>query len=232
MNLLAQIVLQTQVPETLTPRDTSFNWIFGVILFSSLMILAIARARQANVYYAVSAGMIKTQSVRVFFREVMPIRSGASILLLVNYCISTGLLTYLLAQYLGMNTFESRILALTVPFGLLFFHFFSLVFSGWVTGEMEVFRIPVIMKIVGAQALGIVYFVAATLWILQPDYESITFQVVIWVFLAECIFRIGKSVLVVLGQGVTWYYIILYFCTLEILPFLVLYYYISQNLEV
>ncbi|PWL32889.1 MAG: hypothetical protein DCO96_00630 [Fluviicola sp. XM-24bin1] len=232
MNALTQITLQTQVPEALTPRETSFNWILGIVLFASLMILAIARARQANVYYAVSVGLIKTQSVRVFFREIMPVRSGASMLLLLNYCVSSGLLVYLMAEHLGFDLLVSRIMALTVPVGLLFFHFFSLVFSGWVTGEMEVFRIPIIMKIVGTQALGIVYFVAATIWILQPDYVDITFQVVIWIFLVETAFRILKSVSVVLRQGVTWYYIILYFCTLEILPFLVVFYYASQNLEV
>lgn len=231
LNALTHIALSIQVPEALTPRETSFNWMLGIVLFASLMILAVARARQANVYYAVSVGMIKTQSARVFFREVMPLRSGASMLLLVNYCISSGLLAYLVAQYLGMDLFISRIIALTAPAGLFFFHFFSLVFSGWVTGEMGVFRTPVIMKIVGAQAMGINYFIAATIWILQPDYVDITFQVVIWVFIGESAFRILKSISVVLRQGVTWYYIILYFCTLEILPYLVAYYYVSQNLE-
>lgn len=231
MIALTNIALQTQVPEALIPRETSFNWILGIILFASLMILAVARARQANVYYAISVGLIKTQSVRVFFREVMPIRSVGSILLLLNYCVSTGLLVYLVGGHVGLDDFTSRILALIVPAGLFFFHFFSLVFSGWISGEMEVFRIPVIMKVVGAQALGIIYFIVATLWILQPDYVDVIFQVVIWIFLVEAIFRILKSVWVVLRQEVTWYYIILYFCTLEILPFLVVYYYVMQNLE-
>jgi len=225
------MVLSAELPEALTPRETSFNWILGIVLFSGLMILALARARQANVYYAVSVGMTKAQSARVFFREIMPLRSGASILLLINYCISTGLLAYLIAQHLGFDLLVSRVLALTVPAGLFFFHFFSLVFSSWVTGEFEVFRTPVIMKVVGSQALGIIYFLAATFWILQPDYVGVIFQVVIWIFIAESTFRILKSVSVVLRQGVTWYYIILYFCTLEILPYLVIYYYVSQNLE-
>ncbi len=231
MNSLTQIALIVQLPEALTPRETSFNWILGIVLFSSLMILALARARQSNVYYAVAVGMIKTQSARVFFRELMPLRSVASILLLINYCVASGLLTYLIAQYLGFDLFASRIIALTAPAGLFFFHFFLLVFSSWITGAMDVFRTPVIMKIVGSQALGIIYFLAATLWILQPDYVDVTFQAVIWIFFMESAFRILKSVSVVLRQGVTWYYIILYFCTLEILPYLVTYYYVSQNLE-
>jgi hypothetical protein len=87
------------------------------------------------------------------------------------------------------------------------------------------------MKVVGAQALGVVYFVLTTLWILQPDYVEVIFQAAIWIFIGESIFRILKSVAVVLRQGVTWYYIILYFCTLEILPYLVTYFYVMQFLE-
>lgn len=195
------------------------------------MILALARARQANVYYAISVGLIKTQSARVFFRDVMPLRSGASLLLLINYCISTGLLAYLMAQYLEIDLFLSRVIALIAPAALFFFHFLSLSFSGWITGEFEAFRIPIIMKIVGSQALGIVYFIVATFWILQPDYVDVTFQTVIWIFVGESLLRILKSISVVLRQGVTWYYIILYFCTLEILPYLVVYFYVSQNLR-
>lgn len=229
--MLTQIALSTQVPEVLSPRETSFNWMVGIALFSSLIILALARARQANVYYAVSVGLIRTQSAREFFREIMPIRSVASILLLVNYCVSSGLLAYLMAQYLGFDVFESRLIALIAPAGLFFFHFLSLVFSGWITGAFEVFQTPLIMKVVGTQALGIVYFIAATVWMLQPDSVDITFQAVIWIFIGESTFRILKSVLVVLRQGVRWYYIILYFCTLEILPYLVAIYYVSQDLK-
>lgn len=226
----AQIVLQTQIPEALSPRETSFSWILGSALFLSLIILALARVRQANVYYAISVGLIKTQSARIFFREAMPLRSGASILLLINYCISGGLLVYLISEYFRFGQVESWIAALVVPAGIFLFHFFSLSLTGWITGEIDIFRAPIVMKIIGAQGLGIVYFILATFWILQPDYVSIILNVVIWAFLVESSLRIIKSVSVVLRQGVTWYYIILYFCTLEILPFLVGYYYLMQNL--
>lgn len=192
--------------------------------------MALARARQTNIYYAVSVGMIKTQSVRVFLREVMPLRSGASILLLINYWIATGLLVYLMAEHFGFSVSQSWIAGIAVPAFLLFFHFFSMVLSGWITGEVEVFKTPIAMKLVGTQVLGILYFICATFWILKPDSVEFTFQVAIWLFIGESVLRILKSVSVVLRQGVTWYYIILYFCTLEILPFLVIYYFGMQNI--
>lgn len=192
--------------------------------------MALARARQPNVYYAVAVGMIKTQSVGVFLREVMPLRSRASLLLLINYWISSGLMVYLIAEYYDLGVINAWVLAVSVPGAILCFHFFSLFLSGWIIGEPKVFRAPIAMKLIGTQVLGIVYFVCATFWILQPDYVNITLQVVLWVFLAESAFRILKGVSVVLRQGVTWYYIILYFCTLEILPFLLIYYFGLQDL--
>ena len=226
----SHILLQTQIPESLTLRDTSFSWVIGVALFVSLALMAAARARQANVYYAVSAGMLKTQTVRLFFREVMPLRSGASMLLLLNYWVATGLLVYLIAEHFEFTVLNSWFAAIMVPVAMLFFHFFSMIFSGWISGEVDIFKAPIAMKLIGAQVSGILYFLCATFWILQPDYVEFTFQVVIWLFFAESLVRVLKSVSVVLRQGATWYYIILYFCTLEILPFLVIYYFGSQNL--
>lgn len=225
-----QFIFSIQIPETLSERDFSFSWMVGLMLFCCLVLMALARTRQTTVYYNVAVGMIKTQSLRVYLREAMPLRSGASLLLLVNYWISTGLLVYLVADHFEIGVLNAWILAIGVPLVLLFLHFFSLVLSGWVTGEVQVFRTPIAMKIVGTQVLGILYFLCATFWILQPDYVEITLQVAIWIFIVESTFRILKSVLVVLRQGVTWYYIILYFCTLEILPFLLVYYFGTQGL--
>lgn len=199
-------------------------------MFVSLLLLAMARARQVNVYASVSIGMLKTQSLRVFLRETMPLQGGASLLLLFNYWIASGLILYLIADYYALSVLNKWIVSVTAPIALLFFQLFSMIITGWVTGEREVFKTPIAMKLIGTQFLGVIYFLCALFWVLQPDYVNITLDVVVWAFLIESAFRILKSVSVVIRQGVAWYYIILYFCTLEILPFMVFYFYAWQNL--
>ena len=230
LNYQTHILLETQIPESLTLRDSSFSWIVGTAMFLCVFLLAVARARQANIYMSVAVGMLKGQSLRTFLRDTMPLRGGGALLLLLNYWVATGLIVYLIGGYFNLAALASWTTSIFAPLGLLFFHLFALTLSSWITAEREVFRAPIAMKLLGAQVLGILYLLCAFLWVLKPDTVDITLQVVFWAFIVESSFRIIKSVLVVLRQGVSWYYIILYFCTLEILPFLVIYHYVLQDL--
>ncbi len=223
--------LEMIVPELLTPRNTTFSFAIGLALFLAMFFLALARASQPNIYASVALGLVKTTGVRGFVRDAMPFNGRASIMLLLNYWISTGLVVYLLAGHLGWKGIEHWLMAIVSPWALLLLHLGSLVLSGWIVGERDVFRPPFMMKLLGAQFLGIVYFICALIWVLRPQYVDFTIQAVLWLFLLESAFRIVKSISVVLGMGVSWYYIILYFCTLEILPLLIAYYYLAQGLK-
>lgn len=228
---MLQIPLETVIPDALTLRDPSFNFAVGIALFASVLLLATARAVQPNIYAAMATGLLKVKGVRAFMRDAMPLGGRPSILLIVNYWIAFSLIVYFLGKHVAFESINLYLLAGIVPPAILLTHLGSMVVMGRITGERDVFRAPIVMKLLGAQLLGLVYFLCALVWVLQPDYVDITIQVVFWAFLLESGFRIVKSISVVLSLGVSWYYIILYFCTLEILPFLVCYYYVSQNLR-
>lgn len=226
-----EIPLEIVVPESLEIRDISFNYLVGLALFSSIMLLSLARAAQSDIYASMAVGLVKVFGVRAFLRESLPILGRASLFLLVNYLISGGLVVYLIANYLEFEALDAWILALLVPVLVFMGHLGSMFLTGWMIGAREVFRGPIAMKFLGVQLLGIVYFICALIWVLQPDLVEITIQVVFWAFIVESLFRVIKSISVVLGLGVSWYYIILYFCTLEILPLLICYYLIMQNIK-
>lgn len=228
---MLQIPLETVIPDALTLRDPSFNFAVGIALFASVLLLATARAVHPNIYAAMATGLLKVKGVRAFMRDAMPLGGRPSILLIVNYWIAFSLIVYFLGKHVAFESINLYLLAGIVPPAILLTHLGSMVVMGRITGERDVFRAPIVMKLLGAQLLGLVYFLCALVWVLQPDYVDITIQVVFWAFLLESGFRVVKSISVVLSLGVSWYYIILYFCTLEILPFLVCYYYVSQNLR-
>jgi hypothetical protein len=81
------------------------------------------------------------------------------------------------------------------------------------------------MKVLGAQTLGLFYFIYALVWVLNSSYHEALLSLIVWTFVLESVLRLIKSVKTVYGHGVSWYYIILYLCTLEILPFFVLFYF-------
>ena len=97
------------------------------------------------------------------------------------------------------------------PIALFGLNLASLRLTGWITKEYEVLKEAVIIKILGAQALGLLYFLCALIWVLNASYQNAIVLVVIWAFIIETIFRVIKSVAMVYSHGVSWYYIILYF---------------------
>ena len=221
--------MSLSVPSELSSREPWFSYGVGIVLFTSFLLIAFARLARSNIYASLSVGMIKVGSVRTHIRETFPINKRGSILLLLNYLISTGLIVYLCLEDTRVWKTDQFMIAAATPFALFVGALISIRATGWLTGEYEVLKAPMIMKVLGAQSIGLVYFIYALVWVLNPNYQEILIQVVIWTFAIESFIRIIKSVLVVYGQGVSWYYIILYFCTLEILPLYVVYYFVMQD---
>lgn len=228
VNLLS-FSISWSIPSELSSREPWFSYEVGAVVFTSFLLIAFARLARPNIYASLSVGMVKVGSVRTHIRETFPIDKRGSILLLLNYMISTGLIVYLCLEDTRLWKMDQIMIAAVTPFALFAGALISIRATGWLTGEYEVLKAPLIMKVLGAQSIGLVYFVCALVWVLNPNYQEILIQVVVWVFVLESFIRIIKSVLVVYGQRVSWYYIILYFCTLEILPLFVVYYFVMQD---
>jgi hypothetical protein len=229
LNSFHNIILSASLPDELGLRYHSITLEIGVAMFVAFLLLSYARLARPNIYAAVSVGMFKVSGLPSYIKESMPLMERASILLLVNYLLSTSIILYLVsADYVDYRP-EQLIISVTVPIVLIIGHLGSMRLVGWVTGERGVFRDPQIMKVLGAQVLGIVYFICALIWLLNPAYQDVLVQIVVWSFIVENALRILKSIAIVYAQGVSWYYIILYFCTLEILPLFVVYYFVMQN---
>lgn len=229
LSILQSIILTSSIPSELVTRKPMFTFEIGVALFVSFLLIAFARLARPQIYVAIGVGLLKVNGIRAHIRETFPLNKRGSIFLLVNYVLTTALVVYLWLESFGTEKDKQIIYAIIAPMLLLFGSITSLKVTGWLTGEEEVLKAPIIMKIIGAQAIGLIYFACALIWILNPSLQNSLVQVVIWSFIVENGIRILKSILVVYNQGVSWYYIILYFCTLEILPLFVVYYFVLRK---
>lgn len=227
--ILHSSVPPLSIPSELVSREPLFTYEVGIALFASFLLIAFARLARPQIYVAIGIGLLKVNGVRAHIKETFPINKRGSIILLVNHVLASALVTYLWLESFDLDKNNQLFYAFIVPLALLFGGLTSLIATGWLTGEKEIVKAPIIMKIIGAQAIGLVYFGCALVWVLNPSLQDILIQVVIWSFLFESVLRVLKSILVVYTQGVPWYYIILYFCTLEILPLFVVYYFALQN---
>ena len=201
----------------------------GYVLFMAFVTLSIARFARAEVYQTLILANGKFQGIVAYVRETMPLNKPSSLLLILNYFLSMGAISYMLAENSTHLQLPSKVVAFLVPIVVLLWSLICFVVTGWLTGETDKFNAPITLKIIGAQLLGLLYFVCAILWLFMSIESELFTNIVIVLFLAESFFRIVKSIRIVFKQGVSWYYIILYFCTLEILPLLMAYYALNSN---
>lgn len=213
------------IPSELTLRDHPITMFIGIGLFTSLLLIAFAKLIKGDVFQGLLISLTKTTGLRAFTREAYPVNKIDSLLLVLNYLFSTATILLILFGLPAVQNEYRMELSLTIPAALLIWSIGSMIIAQLITGEKQVFVEPMIMKIVGAQFLGLFYFLLSLTWVLNSFDQNILISIIIWSFIIESTLRLVKSISVVYLQGVSFYYIILYFCTLEILPLVVAYYF-------
>ncbi|MDX2359264.1 MAG: DUF4271 domain-containing protein [Crocinitomicaceae bacterium] len=216
------------IPTELSLRDNSISPIVGAGLFISFLMIAFAKLLKSDIYLTLVISNIKIAGLPTYLREAFPLNKGGSYLLLVNYLLSFSTIIYLLYGAVEIG-YQEWINIATIPLVILLWSLGSMLIVGLISGDQQAFYEPISMKIIGAQLLGIIYFVIALISVLYAVDNWVLIQLVIWTFFAEYFIRLAKSIIIVYLKGVSWYYIILYFCTLEILPLFVAYYLLLRD---
>ncbi len=211
------------IPDGLTPRFDAGNTIIGLILFAAFITIALVRVSHSSIYPSLIIANRKIGGLRTFVKESIPLNKLGSGLLLFNYLLSSSAMLYLFCVYKNISGQGAVLIIILLPIVLFLWTFFSLFLTRYLVGVKDIFYEPLILKIIGAQFLGLVYFCLALVWIMNTNYSLVFINLMIWAFIIESIYRIIKSIILVFSKGVPLYYIILYFCTLEILPLFVVY---------
>ena len=220
----------TIIPEELTLRNPMITPWVGLGLFLALVLLSLAKFLQPNVFRTLAIASFKMSGIHSYLQESFPQNKGGALFLLVNYILSFGLTLYVASGFdLISADVSSWKLSLILPIFLLVWPLFSMVTVGFITGTPSVFKEIIELKLLGAELLGLFYFVVVLAISLHPVEQTLYFNLIVWGFVIESALRLFKSTIVILGQGVAWYYIILYFCTLEILPLFVVYYLLMRS---
>lgn len=206
------------------PRSHTAGWLMGYVLFVAFIALSVARLAREGIFQALVVANMKWKGVVSFVRDAMPLGKLSSLLLIVNYVLASGAVCYFfyLERFEG-NQPITELAVFLFPLGLLLWNLVCLVVTSWVSGATNVFAGPIALKLIGAQSLGLLYFFLAVMWMFSTNQAQLFGLLALLLFFLESFFRIVKSANLVLAQGVSWYYLILYFCTLEILPLLMIY---------
>src|SRR5574343_378260 len=177
----------------------------------SFLLVAISRIGNTRAIATVLAVSFKSNGVDQILKENMRLSSFSSIILLFNYFIGFGLCLFIAIHRIFLIEFISPIIV------------------GILTGEFKKIGVSTMNTITGDQLFGLIFSLLALFWIMNPSFNVWFLYAFGFLVCLKSLIRLFKSSYVVLTNGVSWYYLILSFCTLEILPLFVAYNYAIKN---
>ena len=219
------------IPSALNLRAENYTLYVLLFIIVSILLIALAKLSNSKTFKILLEVNTKGATIEQYLRENMRTGSLASIALLINYYAVIFVLFFLtLKNGYHLNLSISLTISVIAPISLLIYDMIGIVFIGLLTGEFKRLKSILLVTITTNQITGIVLFLLALFWTLNPQFGALFFKLSVSIFLIKVLFRIIKGIYIILNNGVSLYYIILYFCTLEILPLMVLSYFFLGNL--
>jgi hypothetical protein len=220
----------SEIPDTLNPKENGYLFLLGGIIFFSFLILALVKRSNQRVFIVLIQLFFNSSSLEQKIKDSLKLTSFASVFLLVNYFLVFSTCTFLLLNYfqlipfwlLGWISIATPILLFVIQVGFVWM-------INWITGATLPTGAVTGNTMIVFELTGVMLSVIALFWILNPEYSVYAVIMFIGIVSITQITRVTKNSFAVLNSGVGWYYILLYFCTLEILPLFVVYYYVQLN---
>lgn len=205
--------MELEIRNELFPR-----WIVFVA-FGSILLLAIVK----NIYPSIFKVTLKSvfrSNIQGQNSEGLSYMWKAVWLMIFNYFLISSTLIYMILCVYDLQDYY--LLSLS-PIVYYFFIHFTLFLSGIISGESNRLIENHHLVILNHKLLSLLLLPILIVWTLDVNNSMLFIKIIIVIFLLLFIFRIIKGFGLAFKNNVPWYYIILYFCTLEIWPFVVLY---------
>jgi hypothetical protein len=205
----------------LIERNTQMNSYLLVIILGCFAFVGVARVAQPDLISQTFSSFFKLKRPDSNGFEGSKLQPSMSALIILNYIISFSTCVFLLL-YHQENMLETIFTTLKMVFALTFLQLlnFRLVFL--LSGERAILdSISAVNKQIWSFG-GFILTCMALLWILNQELQHFFEQLFFLTFSSLLVWRIVKGLLLAVQLRYKWYYLILYLCTLEILPLLIL----------
>lgn len=197
-------------------RPHLFDTVSMVILFLSLVLLTISRLLQDGLMSGIVTNTFKNYSFKI------PVNTGATTLLFINYFLVTiGIVYMIVREYKTLDTLSIYFFYGTVMI-LLLIPFINFLISRIFVGNIPVFRELAEVSKNLILLKSIIFSILLLLWVFNDQWDYYFKITLLSLLLLFYTVRVLLSVYKSLRHHVYWYYLILYFCTLEVLPYLFL----------
>jgi len=194
-----------------------------LVLFTvCALIVAFARVREKQIFLYLLQGVFFLRPLDELEKEEYKARSSASLLfLLLFFTVTAGTIYWMFFVQLPSSHWQALVLPAFMPAVYFIYQLLMTSIAARVSGNSETVRELNYFSILLAQFFGLVFLVEFFVSYFQPEFIERSAWVIGITYLIYLILRFLRGFWIAMNQGVPWYYIILYFWTLEILPLLI-----------
>ena len=230
----------TDIPMHLYSVFRTDGWILGMMLFIAFLLLALAKRLEPRIFGTTLQSFFTLGTPESLQKFEVRFNSTGFVLLGFSFLISLWVCFTLYVQHMGtvehatwyvagfeLTSIQLATSTMLIILSLIVYNFLGLIITSWLTGEKSLMRIFITQSWVNQLFFGFLFFTLGVIWLLNSSAGSYFFHAFLYLFAGFYIVRLLKILIASLLEGVAWYYIILYLCTLEILPIVVLYYYVA-----
>lgn len=198
----------------------------SVVLFVAFAVLVVLRVFDGRRMTQLAGGFFRASSVGMLYREDNALTGRASVLLLLNFLIVTPLFLWQVMGFFGAlrgDLLQYGLLALLLAviylIKLMITSLLGVIFDHREAATEYNYNILLFNKTLGLLLFPVTVMLAYSRDV--PPVWLIGFGLCAWGIIL--VYRLFRGVLIGLSvSGVSLYHIILYLCTLEILPFVVI----------
>lgn len=199
----------------LEPREIWYpSWVVYAIILV-IAIVGLVRFLNNDLILGVFACLFLRPTTSTNFRETMTLLGKTFWLLLLNYLIISSVFTFLLFQIYNV---ADSVYVILIPIGTFLYPFFSLFFVSLFTGEYRRLKENIQIVSMVFQLVGIILIPLTIILMLNPDFYNFIIYVGVVVYLVFLVVRLFRGASYAKQNKIPWYNIILYLCSLEILP--------------
>jgi hypothetical protein len=203
----------------LIPRYTNGSSWLVFLLFLCVVFIALARLVQQSI--------LRIAVQNTFFFETQDDQIGkgvrpnnlSRIFMSLQFVTISCMFVYWL--FVKNNAHSIHPLVIIIPVGYLVYQLFTSFIAGNLTGQKKIAQEEIYFTLALYHVLGLAFLMEFFLFYFQAGSKETAGKIVVFTYGLFLAFRIIRSVFLGLSSKVSWYYIILYFWTLEILPILI-----------
>ena len=194
----------------------------SIFLIGSFLLLTIAKLSSPNLKLNLIYGVLKNKGITKITREEFPISILTNSCLIINFILVSEVSAYIYFKSISLESNFSFLL-FSFPLIIIIQPLLTSSFIELLTGESGLLLEVRLNSWLFLKISSIFITINLVFWVFNPSQEIIYSTILIYIYGLIYSIRLIQGLTFAISKGISLYYIILYFCTFELLPFAIVY---------